>query len=185
MPEKTDEEIALNVQQGDIPSFGLLIERYKQKLTRYAHKFLFNYDDTEDLIQEVFIKAYINIQDFDPKRRFSPWIYRIAHNEFINKIKKKNKETISLFNLDTLFPHPIAQETADGDIRTQDIREMINSCLQQLKPKYRELLILYYFEEMDYKEIAEILKIPISTVGIRLRRGKELLKKLLTKDKRI
>ena len=91
MPKKTDEETVLQVQDGDTESFGILVERYEAKMMRYAHRFLFGYHDAEDLMQEVFIKAYTNIQSFDTKRRFSSWLYRIAHNEFINAIKRKDQ----------------------------------------------------------------------------------------------
>ncbi len=180
MPEKTDEDIAALVQQGDIDSFALLITRYEQKILRYAKKFLFNGEDVKDLAQEVFIKAYTNIHSFDTTRSFSPWIYRIAHNEFINALKKKGKEKVFYFNLDVLFPHPIARETADQGVIEEEIKQKVEVGLQSIDLKYREPLILYYLEELDYKEIADILQIPVSTVGIRLRRGKALLKNKIT-----
>jgi len=92
--EKTDEEIALMVQQGDIQAFGMLVDRYERKIKRYAKKFISSAEDAKDLAQEVFMKAYANIQSFNAERRFSPWIYRIAHNEFVNALKKKTYENI-------------------------------------------------------------------------------------------
>jgi len=177
-PEKTDEEIAAQVQKGDIESFGVLMERYENKLTRYGKKFLADNEDIKDLVQEVFIDAYMNIKGFDANRKFSSWIYRIAHNKFINTVKKKWREMIFPFDLDLLFPQPIAEETADGELHKQDLKKILDQCLNDISPKYREPIVLYYFEDMDYKEIAEILEIPVSTVGVRLRRGKAILKKL-------
>ena len=92
--EDTDEYIAGQVQTGNVQSFGTLVERYEEKLRRYARRFLFGYTDAEDLVQDVFVKSYTNIQSFDTSRSFSSWIYRIAHNEFINAIKKKGKEPL-------------------------------------------------------------------------------------------
>ena len=92
-----DEEIARRVQEGDIESFGLLVGRYEAKITRYAGKFLLNGEDDKDLAQEVFIKAYVNIQSFDANRKFSSWLYRIAHNEFINAIRKRSWSRFSIF----------------------------------------------------------------------------------------
>lgn len=180
MPDLTDEAIALAVQHGDTDSFGLLIERYEPKLTRYAKKFLFDSADGQDLVQEVFIKTYMNIQSFDTQRRFSPWIYRIAHNEFINAVKKKIKTPVFTLDFDTFFPHPVARETADSNIHKQELRQMLDQCLNKISAKYREPLVLYYFQELDYAEIGEILQIPISTVGVRLKRGKMMLQKLVT-----
>ncbi len=176
MVEKTDEEIAAKVQGGDIQSFGLLMERYEQKMLRFGRKFLSDSEDIKDIVQEIFIKAYVNMQSFDASRRFSPWIYRIAHNEFVNAIKKKSREKIYFFDIDVLFPHPPSPETADGETNKQDIRRMLDKCLGELDSKYSEPLILYYFEDMGYKDIAEILQIPVSTVGVRLQRGKAMLK---------
>jgi RNA polymerase sigma-70 factor, ECF subfamily len=186
MPERTDEEIAVEVQKGDAESFRILIERYEPKMARYAKRFLFATDDAKDLLQEVFIKAYVNIRSFDATRRFSPWIYRIAHNEFVNALKKKTKErdNISLFYVDVLFPHPVAKETADEGSGRRELKEILEGSLEQLSRKYREPLVLYYLEDMDYKEIAEVLHIPVSTVGVRLQRGKTLLRKLLKNDER-
>jgi RNA polymerase sigma-70 factor (ECF subfamily) len=178
MENKTDEEIALLVQNGDVQVFGVLVERYEQKMKRYAHKFLFGYHDAEDMVQDVFLKAYTNIQGFDVKRKFSSWLYRIAHNEFINAIKKKGREPLPFFDPDTIFPHPVAPDDPVKDIDRKQVAEILNKCLGRLDPKYRETLVLFYFEDMDYEAIAEVLQIPKSTVGVRLNRGKVMLKKV-------
>ena len=179
--EQNDEEIAALVQGGDIESFRILVERYEPKMTRYARRFFFDGDDGKDLVQEVFIKAYVNIRSFDASRRFSPWIYRIAHNEFVNNIKKRQKErnNVSVFDFDVLFPHLVAKETADDGSNKAELRQMLEHSLNTLSEKYKEPLVLYYFEDMDYREIADILHIPISTVGVRLQRGRTMLKKII------
>ena len=179
MTEETDEEIAARVQKGDGDAFGTLVERYQSKLTRYARKFLPDPDDAKDVLQDIFIKTYENIQSFDAARRFSPWIYRIAHNEFVNAIKKRNaSHTVFAFDIDTLFPHLAAPETADSASIERDVRQTLEGHLDKLGAKYREPLILYYLEGMDYKEISEILQIPVSTVGVRLARARGMLKKI-------
>lgn len=182
MDERPDEQIAAQVQNGDIEAFGALIGRYEEKMMRYAKRFLLDRDESRDLVQEVFVKAYVNIKSFDTARKFSSWLYRIAHNEFLNAIKKKSRIPVfSFFDTDALFPHPASEETADGDMEKKEMREMLDRSLAELHPKYREPVVLYYFEDMDYKEIAEVLQIPVSTVGVRLRRAKALLKKLVQK----
>jgi RNA polymerase sigma-70 factor, ECF subfamily len=179
---QTDEEIVQKVQTGDVESFGLLVERYEAKMKRYAWRLLLGGPDHEDVVQDVFIKAYTNIKSFDIKRRFSPWLYRIAHNELVNTIKKKSKEPVPFFDPDTLFPHPVAREETDQSINQQELKTELEKCLHQLGPKYREPLVLYFFEEMDYNEISDVLRIPVSTVGVRLKRGKEAMKKILEKN---
>lgn len=177
-PSQSDEEIVSALQNGDIQQFGLLVERYEAKMMRYAKKFLFGYHDGQDLVQEVFIKAYVNIQAFDAKRKFSPWLYRIAHNEFINAIKRKGHEPINSFDPDTLFPHPVATQNVEREVDLKQTQEILNACLDKLDPKYREPLVLFYFEDLDYRTISEIMQIPESTVGVRLIRGKAVLKKI-------
>jgi RNA polymerase sigma-70 factor (ECF subfamily) len=123
----------------------------------------------------------VNIQSFDVSRRFSPWIYRIAHNEFVNAVKKrkKDKNLISMFYLDILFPHPIAKEAADDDMQRKELRAMLDTSLDKINERYREPLTLYYYDDMDYKEIAEIMRVPVSTVGVWLQRGRAELKKMI------
>ncbi len=175
MEELTDEDICIKVQQGDTQIFGTLVDRYEQKLKRYARRFLLDSLDGEDIVQNVFIKAYVNIQSFNTSMKFSSWIYRIAHNEFINAIRKRGTDNLSFFDPDTLFPHPIAKENPVKDLQDKETKELLDSYLNQLDSKYREPLILYYYEDMDYQGISEILHIPVSTVGVRLSRGKQAL----------
>lgn len=178
--KENDEMIALRVQQGDTDAFGILVERYEAKILRYGRKFLFQYEDVEDAVQDVFIKAYMNIQSFNTSLSFSPWIYRIAHNTFINVIKKKGREPLTFFDPDTIFQYSAREGITEHDIYQAEDRGMIEQTLSKLSPKYREPLVLYYFEEKGYKEIAEILHIPTSTVGVRIKRAKEKIKILYT-----
>jgi len=180
--EQSDEEITVLVQGGDVDLFGILIQRYKEKMMRYARKFLSDSEDISDIIQEVFIKAYTNIQSFDTKRKFSSWLYRIAHNEFVNALKKKKKNNLSLFDLDTFLPHGLQDNSFTQNIDHQDTKKIIDKCLSRLDPKYREPIILYYLEGLPYKEIAEVMRIPISTVGIRIKRAKEIMKSIFKKS---
>lgn len=176
MKEPTDEDVARAVRAGEKQAFALLVERYEGKLSRYLSRFVSDAGDTADLLQETFAKSYVHIRSFDPSRSFSSWIYRIAHNEAIGAIRKKGRERISFFDLDTVFPHFASSETADGDLSREETKQLMDECLSRLPPKYREALVLYYYEEMDYAGIAAVLHVPVSTVGVRLRRAKEKLK---------
>lgn len=182
MTELTDEAIAKRVQEGDTESFGVLMQRYEPKLIRYARKFLIHAEDAEDQVQSVFLKAYTNIHSFDASRHFSSWLYRIAHNEFINYIAKRQRQPFSFFDSDTVFPHLFAKETADSGVREEEIRNSLDACLGKLDAKYREVLVLYFYEELSYAEIADVLRIPTSTVGVRLARAKAAVRKLYAKE---
>ncbi len=176
----SDEEIAKKVQEGGTELFEILVLRYQKRLFRYAKKFLFLDQEAEDLLQDIFLKAYTNIRSFNPNKKFSPWIYRIAHNEFINSLKKKEKNKFLSFDLDIFLPYLFSKDEADLNVTKQELTKEMNHCLSILKAKYREVVVLYFYEEFDYKEISDVLKIPISTVGVRLKRAKEQIKKCLS-----
>jgi len=181
-----DEEIVKKAQEGDAEVFGIIVDRYEDKLLRYGRRFLSDHDDVADLVQDIFLKTYINIKNFDTELRFSPWIYRIAHNEFVNALKKKTKSPLSFFNVDVLFPHPVSDENEGDRIDKEILKQTFEKFLNTLNIKYREPIILFYFEDMGYQEIADVLRIPVSTVGVRIARGKKILKesyKLFEKKK--
>lgn len=171
-----DEELVKLVVEGDIEKFGSLMERYQPKLFRYGKKFLVDHDNIEDVVQDVFIKAYTNIKSFDINQRFSPWIYRIAHNTFINAIKKNSISPLNLFDFDTFVSHTVVEDTTQKEREQKEIKEIVDRGLENIEAKYREILVLYYIEEFSYKEIADILQIPTSTVGVRIMRAKQVLK---------
>lgn len=174
----SDEEIALRVQKGDQASFGVLVERYEAKMYRYGRKFIAGMEDIQDIVQDVFVKAYVNIKSFDSTRKFSSWLYRIAHNEFVNALKKTSRRPFLYLDTDTLLPHLVAEDRTDTVATDGETKIAMEKCLTLLTPKYREPLILYYYEELSYLEIADILHIPIATVGVRLNRGKRELKSI-------
>lgn len=175
--DETDERIAQLVQKGNKEAFGALVARYEVKISRYANKFLYAYQDREDAVQETFIKAYQNIQSFRTSERFSPWIYRIAHNTFLNVVRKQSREKVTFFDTDTLFALNISDSSEEALREQHEDREILEQQLETLSVKYREVLVLFYFEEKNYDEIADILHIPKATVGVRLARAREQMKK--------
>jgi len=177
--QQEDEEIVRLVQSGRIELFNILIIRYETKIKRYARKFLSDFEDINDVIQDVFIKTYKNIQSFDTKRKFSSWLYRIAHNELVNALKKRKKKALPLFELGVFLPQSLRDtDSLNQEIDRKDMQKIIDKCLNGLDFKYREPIILYYFESLSYKEIADIMQIPISTVGVRIKRAKEIIKSI-------
>jgi len=177
----TDEEIVFLVQKGKKDHFELIIGRYTDKLNRYLGKFLSNKEDQQDLLQDVFIKCFININSFDIGQKFSPWIYRIAHNEAVNLLKKNSGRPFSfdIFDEALSFTHPKAKEDSESDSEKLLIKKYLDSILEELDSKYKEIIVLYFYEDLSYKDISDILKIPISLVGVRIQRGKKEIKKIL------
>lgn len=176
---RTDEDLARQLQRGDQQALAALMGRYTGKLLRYGHRFLASDDDIGDIVQDVFISVYQNILDFDAARRFSPWIYRIAHNAFVDSLRKKAKGPVYGLDFDVLVPHPVYEDVAESEKEKEEMRVLLERHLDELPPAYREIIDLHYFEGFKYQEIADILHIPVGTVGIRLSRAKQRLKKSL------
>lgn len=175
--EATDEEIAASVQKGDAERYGILMGRYEAKLARYGRRFLQDPDDLTALVQDIFVKAYRNIQSFDTAGRFSPWIYRIAHNEFVSELRRRGSRPALVSDFDTLLAHAPAADT-DTELRENaEMRSLIDRGLSRLPLPHWEVIVLYYFEGLRYEDIADVLKVPIGTVAARLSRAKAALKK--------
>ncbi len=138
-----ERDIIEKTQNGDAEAFGVLMEHFEPKIKRYGRNFLKDREDIQDIVQNVFMKAYVNIQSFDLDRPFSPWIYRIAHNEFANELRKKSKGLfINIdFNTDIFFPHPIAPETADKETSDAFLRKAMEESLSLLDEKYRKPIV--------------------------------------------
>jgi len=177
--EMTDEQIIIRVREGEKELFGEIIRRYKTKLTHYLRKFIKDNDELEDVLQDVFIKTYRNLFDFEADKKFSSWIYRIAHNEALNQIKKFSKEiSLDEGEWDIMDNEMDVNKSVDISLA----RSKIVQCLVQMKDNYREALILHYFEDRSYEEISDIMRIPQNTVGVWISRGKSILKTILQNE---
>lgn len=172
----SDEEIVALVVRGDSVRYGELMSRYETKLSRYGTRFLARTEDVGDIVQDVFVQAYQNLQSFDLNQRFSPWIYRIAHNAFANELRRRSRHPITLPDFDMLVHNVPAKEATDQESEHRMLSQMVEKGLHHVAPKYREVLILYFMEELAYREIADVLRIPVGTVGVRLARAKSALK---------
>lgn len=173
----TDSQIINLVVTGQADKYAEIIERYENKLLRYATFLLKDYDAASDVVQESFIKAYANLQSFNTAKQFSPWIYRILHNQAMNVIKR-NKKTVNIEaigeNDNDLYTNFDTDKTIDHKL----LKSGLCKCLGQLDIKYREAVMLFYFNNLKYDQISEILRIPTSTVGVRIKRGKIMLKRI-------
>jgi RNA polymerase sigma-70 factor, ECF subfamily len=171
----SDEKIVAKVVRGEVDSYGELMSRYEQKLLRYVIYLARDQISAADVVQDTFIKAYQNLRGFNDKYKFSSWIYRIAHNETMNAIKREKHINLNV-DIETL--EDSKESGVIHDIDESIMKQGLANCMKQLKPKYREVLMLQYFENMKYSEIADILQIPVSTVGVRSARAKTAIKQI-------
>jgi RNA polymerase sigma-70 factor (ECF subfamily) len=175
--EPSDELLAAEAQKGDNEAFGKLVRRYEDRLLRYASRLLVSSDlEPADVVQEAFIKAYVNLRSFDSGRRFSPWIYRIVHNELINSVRQKAREMVDFYDFDSFIPRLPSSRSSETEVDRKMLREQLDACLGKLPKNYREPLVLFAFEGMSYAEIGEVLHLPAGTVGVRISRGKKKLR---------
>lgn len=181
----SDEEI-VRMTLEDPNQYGLLMERYEAKLKRYITRLgIRNPDDQLDVLQEIFIKAYRNLNGFDTLLSFSSWIYRIAHNEAISFYRKKNvrPEGHLVGDGDEILGFLSSNQEGEEVKFDKAINaEEVNKALALIDEKYREPIILRFFEHKEYDEISDILQIPIGSVGTLLHRGKKQLAGVLNKD---
>ncbi len=181
----SDEELVVKTLQ-DKQFFGGIVDRYEAKLTRYIARLgVRNPDDQLDVLQDIFLKVYKNLNAFDTSLQFSSWIYRIAHNEAISWYRKKNvrPEGHLIADSEELIGFLSAkEESLDVEFDKTVNAKQINEALLRVDDKYREVIILRFFEHKEYEEISDILKIPVGSVGTLLHRGKKQLADELNKD---
>jgi len=173
----SDEEIIEKVRSEDQELYAIIIERYENKLLRYASNLIKNETSAADIVQNAFIKAFVNLKGFNTKKKFSSWIYRIVHNESINIAKKYQKETPILDRVDFK-----SQENTEINFERLEIAEKIEKCFGKISLLYAEPLRLYYIDEKSYEEISDILRLPKGTVATRISRAKILLKNICQKN---
>lgn len=171
--KKSDAKIVNQIIAGDSDAYAILIARYESKLQRYVTFLIHDSSLALDVVQDTFIKAYQNLQGFNSNYKFSSWIYRIAHNEAMNAVRK-NGRTRSLDNDEA--PEPYYEPRLDEKIDQEILNQYVHGCIEKLEPKYREVVQLVYFEHMKYDEVSDVLHVPSSTVGVWLSRAKAKLK---------
>ncbi|MBX7202969.1 MAG: sigma-70 family RNA polymerase sigma factor [Bacteroidia bacterium] len=170
------------VDKHDQAAYAELLDRYKDSVYYLLMKMVNNRDDAEDLTIEAFGKAFKNIAQYTPNYAFSTWLFRIATNNCIDFIRKKKAVTLSL---DKNFMNDEGGEmTMDVRSDTPDPEEnmirkqkgaLMRSLVDKLKPRYRILVEMRYFQELSYEEIAEQLDLPLGTVKAQLFRSREFL----------
>ncbi|MFA6992363.1 MAG: RNA polymerase sigma factor [Candidatus Gracilibacteria bacterium] len=178
---KTDAEVVKFVLR-DNRFFEDLVQRYEKKLFRYVFRISGLCKETiEDLLQEIFIKVYQNLNDYDDQFSFSSWIYRIAHNTAVSHLRdgKRNMKVLSMEDEDFSknFIDFLSSDTdLSRDIDKRTLSRIVHGALMKLPDKYREVLVLFYLEDKSYKEISDILKRSMSSVSVLMNRAKLKLK---------
>lgn len=172
------------VKKGDQEAFEGIVDLFKDKIYRHCYRMVGNGHEAEDLAQETFLRAYRNISKYNNEFKFSTWIFRIATNLCIDRLRKKKPD----YYLDAEVPgtdgatmysqlsseEPLPEQVVTENERWNELQEEI----MKLPEKYRTAIVLKYVEDLSLEEISHIMDIPVPTVKTRIHRGREALKKV-------
>ena len=171
------------VLKGDQDAFEEIVTLFQHRLYHVCYRMLSNRQEAEDIAQEAFVRAYINIHTFDQKRKFSTWLFRIATNLCIDRIRKKKPDYYLDANVPgteglTMYSQIAADdELPEEEVERMETQERIQYEIGRLPDKYRSVIILRYIEELPLQEIGDILELPLGTVKTRVHRGRAALRK--------
>ncbi|PWK16157.1 RNA polymerase sigma factor SigW [Tumebacillus permanentifrigoris] len=174
--------IVKRAQKGDRLAFAELVELYKDKLYNLGYRMLGNPQEAEDIAQEAFLRAYKNLDKYNASHKFSTWIYRIATNLCIDRMRKKKASYSLDAEVDGIEGGDMYTRLSSPDLgpedevmRTETQRE-VQDAIEALPENYRAAVILKYLHDMSLQEIADVLEVPVSTVKTRIHRGREALR---------
>lgn len=179
----SDQELLEKIAQKDEQAFRIFVEKYHVLVLNVCNNILNNYDDSMDISQEVFIKIYESIDKFRGESKISTWLYRIAVNKSLNHLRSKKRQKW-FSSLDVIFGDDSKkQEIKDNSpiigeqIEANENRIALNVAINKLPDKQKTAITLNSFEELSYKEIAEVMMIPVAEVGVLINRAKQNLNK--------
>ena len=168
----TDQQLVERALDGDTVAFEHLFNRYRDSIYQlYVQRTSGRTDDASDLLQETFVKVYLNMQRYDSRYTFGQWVYTIARNTFIDYMRRKRDDT-----------GPRGGPTPEERMITDQSRARLESLLERMSPRYRKLIELRFFKEYSYEEIAAELQLPMGTVKTQIHRAREQLCRYITES---
>jgi len=173
MVEKQDNALVEETLGGSTGAFEMLVEKYQKVIFNLAYRMTWDYDEAQDITQTAFVRAFENLRRFKPEHKFFSWLYRIAVNEALNRVKAKSKVV-------PLNPRMRSKEKGPDELQGEkEVSEKIQEALMEIDTKYRVLIILKHFRACSYTEIADALGIPEKKVKSRLFTARQLLRAAL------
>ena len=173
------------VIKGDQDAFAEIVEIYSNSIYQLGYRMLGNRHEAEDIAQEAFIRAYVNIKSFNQDLKFSTWLFRIATNLCIDRIRKKKPDyylDAEVSGTDGLTMYSQLSSNSplpEKELESLELQDTVQKEILKLPEKYRSVIVLKYIEELSLNEISEILDMPLGTVKTRIHRGREALRQQL------
>ena len=186
LADKTDQEL-VELAKDDQEMFGALMGRYQRPLFGYIKRISrLGNEDIEDLLQEIFVKAYLNLNAYDSSLKFSSWIYRISHNHVVDNFRKISARPKIVTSEDDDWMRIVrADVDLEKDLADRECADKIKQTIDKMPLKYKEVLVLRFIEDKDYEEIMDILQKPKGTVATLIARGKKMIKEEINCKSRI
>jgi RNA polymerase sigma-70 factor (ECF subfamily) len=180
----TDERLVELALDGDEHAFGTLVRRYQRRLTAFLSQLVGDVELARELTQEAFVRAWSALARFDPRYRFSTWLFRIAHNLGIDQLRRRRLKTVSLYRTDSEGDEmevvlPDIDKDPLGHLENRALASELREVIDGLRPEYRELVLLRHFGGLSYQEIADFKGMPLGTVKNKLFRAHSVLRKAL------
>jgi RNA polymerase sigma-70 factor, ECF subfamily len=184
MDQKTEAEIVARVLKGDRQAYALLVEEYKNPIYNLACRMTNNLQDVDDLTQEIFIRAYQKLQQFDQNKRFFTWIYTVGINLIRNHLKKKAQDIIVSSGVikDCQESRRQEHEHSEDKLLLEETIIKLGKTMQKLPVDLREAVILKYYQNLTFGEVAEVTGVSLSAIKMRVYRGLDQLKRLMEAD---
>jgi len=177
----SDEELISRFQQGDEYAYKELVIRYRNKLMTFIYRFLNNYELTEDIVQDTFLKLYTHKHYYRSIAKFSTWIYTIAGNLAKTELRKKKRRKVTNFSQlgaeDRDIEIPAVQADVDNELQNKYAENKIQEAIQKLPVHFRTVIILRDIQELSYEEVSSIVDVPLGTVKSRINRARLQLQK--------
>ena len=172
----------MQARRGDKRAFSRLVEAYQRPVYSITYRMLGNPEEAEDAAQEAFLRAFSSLDRYDPGRKFSTWLFSIANHHCIDRLRKRRVKWISIDDNPVLGDLQGDAPLPERQVLEQEKRDSVQRLLQQLEPGYRMPLVLRYWEDCSYEEIAEIMEISVPAVKSRLFRARQQVAKLHTEQ---
>ncbi len=184
-----DKALVARALKGDESAFAELLERFRRPVFSLIYRMIGDREQAEDLAQEAFVKAFNNLDSYNPNYRFSSWLFKIANNHAIDHLRRARLPTVSIHG----SPHAVNaereeetrivleahDESPEQEIMALELGSEIEQAIARLRPEYRTAVILRHVESRAYEEIAEIMDVPIGTVKTFLHRARAELRTAL------
>ena len=171
-------------QQGNRKSFTSIVQRYQSALYHFCYHFLGTRQDSEDASTDIFIKVYRSLGSFNPRHKFSTWLYKIAYNHLVEISRRKKRENRYFGSEMVHHAEVTVRETPDSVFFKNAIQEDVKKGLQSITLNSRTALMLRYYHQLSYREICQVMNIPLNTVASLIFRGKKELREKLGTEER-